>query len=244
MLLIGQIGVFVTNPGGSPVISAVSEQSHDCVTLLVDEGREVLTRGRRLVLAGCDHLALDTIDDDGEVIVELEWISRHASTIRLAVGQGHSLLPSANGEEHRQPALASPLHSHAQGHDLSVLRRLDRPLVCFLELGREPLLDPLEEMTVLPERREHVSMAQTLLDGQRAGSHVDELRRVGMAQVVRAEVLGQPCCPQRWHDDVLPEEVPVERRPPNADEHVVLGVQGDAPAAPSGGPGARRGARR
>lgn len=90
-----------------------------------------------------------------------------------------------------------------QLYDLGVLCRSDRKLVCLLQLRGQPLLHTLEQVTVLPEGREHVRVAETFLDGQGTGTQVDELRCVRMPQVVGAEVLRQPCCPKRWDDDVL-----------------------------------------
>ena len=63
--------VFLPDDGSRPVVGAIAEQSHDCVTLLGAEGRNVLTRGWRPVLARGDDLVPDAIDNDAEVVLAL-----------------------------------------------------------------------------------------------------------------------------------------------------------------------------
>lgn len=78
-------------------------------------------------------------------------------------------------------------------------------------------------MAVAAEGGQHVGVAQALLDGKGTGAHVDELGGVSVAEVIGPEVLGEAGGREGRSDDVVAQELAVERLALDAHEDVVVG---------------------
>lgn len=86
---------------------------------------------------------------------------------------------------------------------------------------------------------QHVGVAQALLDGKGTGAHVDELEGVSVAEVIGPEVLGEAGGREGRSDDVVAQELAVERLALDAHEDVVVGDErpGQLVAPPGQVPG-------
>jgi hypothetical protein len=103
----------------------------------------------------------------------------------------------------------------------------------LVQLGREFLMDAVEEVPVYAQGHGGVGVSDPLRNRQDVRSSIDEQAGVRMPEVLGAKGVGKSCGPQGWPDHRLTELVPLQRTAVRPDKQVLVSA---GRAAAGGGP--------